>query len=376
MTREEVQVEAVEAFIKNGCKGILKIKTGIGKTRIAAMVIKKMLELNIISLLDTVSFYAEISMDKNSKRRADFLKEWELISGQNINFEFYTYQSLTKPTSKFIILDEIDYIGQEMIKPFIDYKGFVLGLTATISKNNNDGEISKASLLKKIAPVIYEYGFNQALEHNNTNAVHLYMLRHKLDDTTKNIQITKNWKGTEKEFWDYWIKVSNEQLENNTQWALSIRKYKLPKFLYSLPSKVNVAREFLDSVSNPTLGFALEIDFLKKISLYTIEDHTLDSYIDMFTKKQIKFLLSAKKLQRGYNLPEVKNIFLIGMGKNSDILEQIIGRSRLSKDKITNVVMIVTEGTYEEKWFNEITKKRQGKKIVETLLYEFKGYVK
>lgn len=374
--REQIQQEASQTWLNTGCRSILKIKTGTGKTRIACKCIILALEQGLINNGDSIDVYAEVSLGAKSKRRKDFLKEWEHenVKGYEIYFKWYTYQSKTVPTSKLIVLDEIDTVAEILVKPFENYQGMVVGLTATLSKSKRGESVSKHTLLTNLWPVSYEYDFNQALEDGLSNEVHLYKIPLKLDNKLKVIQITKGWKGTELEYWNYWKNKADEVAFISPEFSRSIKMMKLPRFLYNLPSKINIAKQFLSRAKYKTLGFAREISFLKQISMYTIEEHNYSQLVDMLDKGQINHLLSSKKVQRGENINDIKNILLIGIGKNSDTIEQLIGRSRLNQDKITNVFVFVTEGTYEEKWFDEITKKRNSSgRVVSNLNFKYKG---
>jgi len=375
--REQIQSEAVNAWLSNP-KSILKIKTGIGKTRIAAKCVIKAIETGLISELDTVCVYAEVSMDKKSRRRKSFIEDFETVNQgkYNVNFEWYTYQSQTFPTGKLIVLDEIDYVGETMIAPFENYKGYVIGLTATMSKVKRENKVSKHKLLTSLWPVVYEYDFNKALDDDLTNEVHVYKLVHKLDNQNKNCQITKSWLGTEQEFWNYWTNKAIEVAETNWEFSLSIKKTKLPRFLYNLNSKIPLAKKFLSLAKKQTICFGKEIEFLEKISNYTIKEYNYQQLVQLFEEKRINHILSSKKIQRGENIKEVENIFLISVGKNSDLIEQLIGRSRLSESRVTQVIMIVTQNTYEERWFDEIfIKRNSSNRIIKKLNYTYKGCI-
>lgn len=376
--RTQIQHEASDEWL-NHKRGICVLRTGSGKMRLLAMCLLKAIRDGLVSNKDKVMFMAEVSLDLKSRRRKDFLKDLSVVEEMlgikntcEIIFQTYQANKSISDEVKLLLLDEVDVPSTVLIKPLLEYKNYLVGVTATLKET---GEVSKKELVEQLAPVIYRYGFNQALEDGIANKVNLYRIPHELGSNSVNIWGSK-W-GTEKEYWEFWNNKAKEIAFSNPTWSLSIKKNKLPRFLFNLESKIPLVRRFLSVAKKKTIGFGKELLYLEKISRNVVTEKT---YIDLLAKLErgeITHVLSSKKIQRGENIPSIVNILLIGVGKDSDMIEQLAGRSRFEEGKETNVFVVVTKGTYEERWFEEIIKKRdKNGKVKSTLNWEFKGDLK
>lgn len=376
--RTQIQHEASNEWLSHK-RGICVLRTGSGKMRLLAMCLLKAIRDGLVSDKDKVMFMAEVSLNLKSRRRQDFLKDLvvveEMLGIKNtceIIFQTYQANKSISDEVKLLLLDEVDVPSTVLIKPLLEYKNYLVGVTATLKET---GEVSKKELVEQLAPVIYRYGFNQALEDGIANKVNLYRIPHELGSNSVNIWGSK-W-GTEKEYWEFWNNKAKEIAFSNPTWSLSIKKNKLPRFLFNLESKIPLVRRFLSVAKKKTIGFGKELLYLEKISRNVVTEKT---YIDLLAKLErgeITHVLSSKKIQRGENIPSIVNILLIGVGKDSDMIEQLAGRSRFEEGKETNVFVVVTKGTYEERWFEEIIKKRdKNGKVKSTLNWEFKGDLK
>lgn len=376
--RTQIQHEASNEWLSHK-RGICVLRTGSGKMRLLAMCLLKAIRDGLISDKDKVMFMAEVSLNLKSRRRQDFLKDLAVVEGMlgikntcEIIFQTYQANKSISDEVKLLLLDEVDVPSTVLIKPLLEYKNYLVGVTATLKET---GEVSKKELVEQLAPVIYRYGFNQALEDGIANKVNLYRIPHELGSNSVNIWGSK-W-GTEKEYWEFWNNKAKEIAFSNPTWSLSIKKNKLPRFLFNLESKIPLVRRFLSVAKKKTIGFGKELLYLEKISRNVVTEKT---YIDLLAKLErgeITHVLSSKKIQRGENIPSIVNILLIGVGKDSDMIEQLAGRSRFEEGKETNVFVVVTKGTYEERWFEEIIKKRdKNGKVKSTLNWEFKGDLK
>lgn len=380
--RTQIQQEASDTWLQKK-RGICVLRTGSGKMRLLAMCILKALRDNLLSPEDKVMFMAEVSLDSKSRRRKDFLKDLEVVEEMlgiknTCEIVFQTYQAKKEIPEdiKLLLLDECDVPSTILIQPLLKYEGMVVGVTATLKEEKKENALSKRELLEQIAPVVYRYTFNDALKDGVANKVNLYKIPHKLSKTNS-INIWGNRYGSEFEYWDFWNKKASEVAFSNPGWSLSIKKTKLPRFLFNLESKIPVVVRFLTAAKKKTIGFGKELEFLKRISSNVVTEKNYVELLSQLETGAIKHVLSAKKIQRGENIPAITNILLIGVGKDSDGIEQIVGRSRFEEGKETNVFMIVTEGTYEERWFQEMTKKRnKSGKVKLTLNWEYKGELK
>ena len=345
----------------------------MGKMRTAVYCILEAYKRGKLKDGDCIQFYAEVSVDAKSGRRRDFLKDFETVCelegiSPSFDFSFHTYQSQTIPRCTMAIFDEIDAVGETLIQSLL--KGtmdLMVALTATISENSQPGVVTKHELLMGLAPVSFSYGYNEALRDGLTNQVFVYKVMNTLEDRLKEVNVTKKWVDTELKYWEFWTNKADEIKVEDPERTKRIRMFQMPRFLYTLPSKVRLVKKIIESTKGRTIIFGSTLEFLEKITPYVIKDD--NTYLDDFREGRINIVASAKKIRRGENLPGVVNIIVVGIGKNSDIIEQLIGRSRINEGGKTNLLFLVTSGTYEERWFNEIFVKKSKGRIKERLKF-------
>jgi superfamily II DNA or RNA helicase len=362
--RNEIQKEALKAWIKAGKKGTLEISTGVGKTKIsldAAKLFPK--NAKILFLAETTQREQDLREDQKKFR----CKSW--------NIQFMCYQSAYKLKDTkwdLVIADEI-HEGLTLIRSkfFFNNKiGAIIGLSATVDKyapiDRSDPEcmINKGDLLKDIAPVCYKYTLNDSIENETTRDLEVYIIHHSLDRTAKNIQggnKKTTFMTTEYSSYQYLDERFRKAMflpQSQKSWAIPLWARKRADLLYSLPSKVKAIHKLLGALNLKTIVFGNHIDSLLEITPFTVSSRNKDAENDQirsdFDSDKIKTIGSFKMLKQGANLKDLDACVIHSYySKELDIIQRL-GRLRY-KDKKGYVFIFVTTGTQETVWFKKMT---------------------
>lgn len=370
MTRDDIQHQAKEAWVKNNKKGTLELATGTGKT-IAA--------LHCLYTMPKKDGTVHLFLAETVERKQDVLediKKFNLLFNVNVledyRLLFRTYQAAYKYTDYefgLIIADEIHFaLSPEYSKLFTNNKiQAVVGLSATIdraTKYEVDGKVfTKGDLLDKIAPVCFTYTLADAKNDGIGRVLDVYIVASTLDSVNKNIpagSMKKRFFQTEEAAYTYWDLehkkswfIEDEEMKNM---KIRITATKRSNILFNLPSKIAIVHKLLSIISGKTIVFGNSLDSLLKVTKNTVssrysEDKNKAIRKD-FDEGKINIIGSFKKLLQGANLRNLDNVIVMSYySKEKDIIQRL-GRMRKNGEKVGSAFILLTLGTQEEVWFS------------------------
>ena len=419
MIQDDIQNEAVDAWEAAGYVGTLNLGVGAGKTFCFFKSLYRLQDAGLLTSDDPVVFKAERSnrWENTVIPEAD---KFESIFGKNpvkdFKIEFYTYQANVKTYAKFTAYDEIhDLWTASRFLQGIDPFNYKLGLTGTPNENSYvfpdkavpglhmtqeqldklevNTQATKGDMFKMFCPIVYTKTEEELIDLEVLSPFETVIIWHTLDKTRKNCAITKTWKVTED---DWWIKrktyadklfeeayslvairkegMTDSQFESEKEMiekkkkslmfqATLIKRSKMSKFLYNLPSKLNVTRKLLNLIDTPTILFSVEKELLWELTENVVDDKKdAVRLVTQFNNGEIDVIATSKALQQGVTLKGLQNIILVTFQSSSGQLIQTIGRViRRVEGKIGRVYIIVARDTYEEKWLVEMQKVKDSK---------------
>lgn len=402
MIQDQIQDEAVQAWFDAGCIGTLNLGVGCGKTFCFFKSLYKLLNEGLLTSEDLVVFKAERSnrWENTVIPEAD---KFESIFGKNpvrdFNIEFYTYQSNSNKAGVFDCYDEVHEIGSagrytQLTESSAKFK---LGLTGTpneslyifpdkaipklfmtreeLENKSITDQTTKGNMYQLFCPIVYTKTEEELIDLEVLSPFETIIIWHDLDKTKKNCQITPSWKVSEYEWWtkqkEYVAKlfVQSYQVEDQnlkkslTFRATNIIRSKMSKFLYNLQSKVEISNQVIALLNTPTIIFGVEKEPLWNLTSNVVDDKKdAVRLVKDFNEGRIDMIATTKALQQGVTLKGLENILLHSFQSSSGQLIQTIGRViRKVEGKIGRVYIIVTRGTYEEKWLVEMCKVKDSK---------------
>ncbi len=379
--QNNIQKQAVKAWINSNKCGTLEVSTGTGKTFMFLHCLYTMPRNDDVHI-----FLAEV-VDRRNDLFADIEKFNSIFKVDVFNdydLRFQCYQTVYKWNNcKFglVCADEIhNGLSPEYSKFFLnnDYDA-IIGLSATIDRNTKyevDGKIfTKGELLDNIAPVCFKYTLAQAKEDGVGRQLNVYVIKQNLDSKNKTIKagsIKKPFYQTEKSAYEYWDK------EHKRSWFIEdlelkdikirITATKRSNLLFNLPSKIETIKKLLPYIKGKTILFSNSLDSLLKITPNVVSSRNTEdqnkAIRDNFDKDVIQLIGSFKKLKQGANLNNLDNCIIMSYYSTDLDLIQRAGRLRKNGDKIGNVFILLTNDTQEVVWFNKIIENLQDFNII------------
>lgn len=370
--RNEIQQEAVKAWLSANKKGTFEIGTGVGKTISALHCLNSMPKNDgkvHVFLAETTEREKDLMNDIQKYKQlfnVDILKEY--------NLKFLTYQAAYRLQGYelgLVIADEIHFaLSPEYFKFFKhnQYEAIVC-LSATIDRNVeyviNNKIVTKGDMLDSIAPVCYTYTISQAKDDGIGRDINIYVVYSDLNDTTKNIKAGSQKRPffqTEKQSYAYWDKEHTKSwfIEDAEMKTLKIRitANKRSKLLFELPHKVENAKKLLNVIQGKTLIFGNNLDSLLKVTNNVVSsrnDESRNNAIrEHFEHGRIKTIGSFKQLLQGANIKELDNLIIMSYYSKSKDLVQRLGRLRKNQEKAGSAFIFVTRNTQEEVWFSKM----------------------
>jgi superfamily II DNA or RNA helicase len=382
--KEVIQQQAFEAWLANGKIGTVEQATGTGKTFVAFKAILSMPKgSNILFLAETVVRQNTVLLDAQQ-----YLKFYGVNPLKGYNFKFAVYQGAYKynlldylpnatEDNTIIIFDEIHdilsseryrFVQQSLLDTPIS-KIARLGLSATIDRRTiydiQGVETTKFDLLKLFCPIVYTYSLQESMDNKTTRDIKFFVLKHKLNSLLKTIHVktaAHDFYTTEEASYAnldkavrtaMFAKYPTAIAKTNRIIQIATRR---ARFLYSLPSKVLVCKNLIQDLPGRTLIFGQDSATLLDICPTSIVSENKNYIKDLadFKSGKINITGSNRILKQGENIPNLDNIILLAYYSKTKDFVQMVGRLRQDQ-AVGNVIIFVTSGTQEEKWFESMT---------------------
>lgn len=407
--KNEIQDSAVATWKAAGCKGTCEIITGFGKT---------FLFLKALSTFpkyqnDTFHVFLAEQIDRKKDLDVDIKKFNEIFDRdilKEYNLQFNTYQSARNWSGYslgLVCCDEVhEVMSRENCKFFLNntYEA-ILGLTAkfdgsqsyNITSNNmlqkKFGKIiiTKQELLNAFCPIVFSYNITQGQKEGTARKLNIFIIEHALNSVDKNVLAGSSsrpfWQSESANYF-YLTTLYNNAINlvpkadedlikftNRQNLAIMMAINKRKKFLHTLPSKRNICRELVNSLTGQTVLFGNELLELEKITPNVVSSKKTDEennrIRDLFDEGVIKLIGSFKKLKQGANLSQLDNCIMHSYyGIELDFIQRV-GRLRENSGKDGNVFIVVAKNTQEEVWLNAMLENSGGFNIQRMNIHKF-----
>jgi superfamily II DNA or RNA helicase len=388
--KEKHQLACAEAWINNGQIGTFEMATGVGKNFAALQCLiayikkekwhnKDALEVLILAEVQDreKDFFADV-------RKFDSIYKTDLF--HFVDWTFACYQSAYKWENKHFEIVIADEIHDSLTMSYSEFYrknnyGALIGLSATVDRKRVVNElaveetkakpITKGELLDDICPVIYTLNQDDAIEQGLIAPYELVVLYHQLDDKNATMLAgtkAKPFMTTEKKAYDFTDSRFKKSLflpqAAGRKFQISLWSRKRAGILYDLPSKIPVFKA-LEALPDRKIIFGNSLDALLQISDNVVSSRNTEKKNELirskFEKSKINTICSFKKLKQGANLPDIKLALVHSYYSVEKDYIQRLGRVlRLDGTKTAKAVFIVTIGTKEQDWFDNMTANIKG----------------
>lgn len=404
MSREEIQKEALDAWIGNDCNGALILGTGVGKTKIAIDAIR----YHIINYHPEGQWNGDVRILwlTNSERlrdidtRADFEK-WEAEDLlQYVEFQcIQTAYKYNQTKWDLVVADEGDFmLTEEYFKFFTNNSYFqLLFLTATVDK-------TKQEMLDSLCKTVYTYTTTQAQDDGILNKSTITFAKYMLDDKDKYIPTKGKNKSvfyqtenecysylekrciaellkynTTKSLYDGAVLVSNQsdiiRFEKQLKTCQATHKFwttKRANFLWELKKSVRVAQVMIlstikENKTNKCLVFSKRTEQVEKIVkvTYHAKNKKDNTALEDLSSSKTRVVGVVQAVNRGVNINGLTHLIFESYDGSSTSFQQRHGRgTRLGVDDVMNAYILVpyykdkdgkVKPTQAYKWAKDMT---------------------
>jgi len=363
---KEDQIDAVNAWIDNDCRGTIVYSTGTGKTEIAFECAKRVASSyhsssstttsNILLLVPRI-----ILIEQNIRRLVAYGIPKDKIGAyfgerkQIREITIGTYQSIIRNLdiirrSNMVIFDEIHLI-RDTAKIFSkifdvvieDHKKALLGLTATLDEK----DLSKYNTILTLLPPVKRYPIKNAVDDKRLAKPIVIPLKVNLTEKEQNDydtysakikRISNRFKKYDAESMTRLLRKGGFVSGMAKAWFLNIRKRKLllscaeNKLLSALNlitkkfpnEKIMIFSETIDSISK--LRDMLELEGTKAMIIDSNTNSRKRQLILNQWGREFYPLLSVHTLEIGFDIPQVRIEIILATTSNMNQVIQRIGR--------------------------------------------------
>ena len=404
MTKDEIQLQALNSWIDKGCQGVVVMTMGSGKSRVGIEAIKKTnpKKVLITSPRTNLKESWKKELSKWGIHNWDTFgegNEYDIQCGDRINIDIINIQTCYKWHREvinqydFIIIDEVHLcISPEfssLIVKALQLNKKILGLTGT--PNKSDG--FKSQFYNTKLPIVFEY-YDSAEDGLINKTIH-YIFRYDLTDDFK-VKVgtkTKTWTKGELSQYNYlseryekakrnmaylgaddffktsieWMKGKDsngvtypkEYTDAGRGFFNAIRYRK--EFLWNLESSKYYAKRFKDIIlsneSNKILVFCALTQQANKMCRYSIHSNKSEEFnskaLQDFNEGNIREVSSCDMLTLGLNLKNAKYAIMESFNGSQVSASQRAGRlNRLDTNDLGICIWIVPKDTQAETWLD------------------------
>jgi len=374
-----VQERAIKAWIEVGCRGTFEGATGVGKSRVGILAIKRQLEKDPQSLVYIV-------VPTTTLRDDDWPKEFEKWNCDHLvqKVKIVCYKSLLKEKPKkdvdLLVLDEVHHMTLENSLFFSDTNPWkiidVLGLTAVLPSRFQAEDIDKRLRIDRLCPSCFKVTLEQGIQLQLVADFEVKVMKFKLNATEKYISAgtkTNPFMTTELANYTYLTKMMQKMAMAKRDGAKFAWIGKRTRFLSNLRSKTWLAYECIHHMITPdkrTLVFCGSIEQSEAIcGKQVYHSKSGDDQLIRFQNKEINYLGVVNAVNEGKNIEDLDQILVIQLNSNELHIIQRIGRTiRFRPNHKALVVVLVAEGTADEKWYKEAFANFDKSRITEYLV--------
>ena len=392
------QIDAVNAWIDNDCRGTIVYSTGTGKTEIAFECAKRVASLySSFSSITTMNILLMVPriilIEQNIRRLVAYGIPKEKIGAyfgerkQIKEITIGTYQSIIRNLdiirrSNMVIFDEIHLI-RDTAKIFSrifdvvieDHKKAILGLTATLDEKDH----AKYNTILTLLPPVKQYPIKNAVDDKRLAKPIVIPLKINLTEKEQNDydtysakikKISNRFKKYDAESMTGLLRKGGFVSGMAKAWFLNIRKRKLllscaeNKLLSALNlitkkfpnEKIMIFSETIDSISK--LRDMLELEGTKAMIIDSNTNSRKRQSILNQWGREFYPLLSVHTLEIGFDIPQVRIEIILATTSNMNQVIQRIGRViRKQEGKDLALIYVIYVSDTKDDKIHDIVKK-------------------
>jgi superfamily II DNA or RNA helicase len=343
--KTKIQNKAIDIWfkIKRAC---LVMCTGSGKSKVGVDIITSGYYKNPLIVVPTEKLRDDRWPEEFAKwgHKSDWVDRECYASLHKIDLNKYD----------LIVFDEAHNLTPLNSQNFDNYKGDILGLTATPPRDEKKKEI-----FKKYIPIVFEYHLDEAVKDGVVAPYKINVVQFNLESKVKTIRIkTKKYDfmSTERQSYESLSrKIDQIIFAGKDSKFMALARM---RFLYNLETKVKYGIKILNKYmkNDRSIIFAGSIKQAEKLCKHTFHSKTTDESYKLFKSGKINKIGTVNKLNEGADLEGLDSALILATNSNPITLIQRIGRIVRIRDNHQAIIWILcARNTQEEKWISKAT---------------------
>lgn len=344
--REIIQDTASRKLQENNYRGVINVCPRVGKSKIILDSLRHKQSKILVSvpLNDIIdSWKAEI------QKWGGGSNTFKIVNKRNLNDEDLKW-------ADHVVCDEIHDLSDNQRQTLAPYSDKIIGLSGSIN------EFTELNLYSSFGLVpIYTYTIEQGIKDGIISNFEIKVVTCQLSMTDKVTVTTKQKKYSQTEHQRYisltalYEQARRAAWENprKNNWKMACAG-KRSNFLYTCPSKVNIAKKIVDSVDR-CLIFTTRISVARKLA----DAHTSKDFgnYERFVNGEIDKLAVAQKLSMGVTIPNLKiGVFHQIQSNNESAVQKVLRMCNLEDDRVAQIYICMYTNTVDEMWVRKALK--------------------
>lgn len=364
--REQIQTEASNILINNNFNNvILNISPRVGKSKIVIDAINNntLIPINKI-LITTPRKILKSVWEKQFKlwSKVDLSSIPIICNASLKNISFNN-------TYDLLIIDEVHCLSEKQME-YINASNFKykIGITGSLS---NDTKKQLKDVLNM--DVLYKYSLDEAINDKIISDYRINIVYCHLDNVIKKDFIRNNKVIKDTELGEYnsltnkfnQLKFLSLQNPNYNFAKMSVAR-KRADLIYSSQTKLDKAKEIVDSIPNKTLIFTTRTDSADYLCNHSYHyKSSEEAILNNFYKTKIKKLSVCNLGDMGLTFPYLKNIVIHQLQSNDETaIQKILRACNFDGNQIANIYITVFKDTVDEDWLKKALKQFNQSKII------------
>lgn len=369
MDKNVLQSEILERLPPNP-HGILNLSMRIGKTKIILDLIQRDKPLSVLWVTVSTELRDKGIPDEFRKwGREEDLKKTTIICWASLHMEAGNYD--------LIVLDEVQKITLANAKSLfkISYKNIV-GMTGTLPKDEDKKHILQSLGLGVLETV----GLEKAIDLNVVSDYNLYVIEVELEEVEKNVvggTKLKPFMTTERAKYNF-LCGQIDQYKNRGQSVPFYLTMNRARYIYTLPSKVNFAKELLNTLQGRKIIFSGSTKMADDLhpNSYHSKKKDKEESLTLFEKEVENTLSCVNSGGIGKTFYNIDHLIVtsVNSNQNGDVTQKV-GRALVPRDCCTpNIILLVAKDTQDEVWVSKVLKDFDITKVKKLTIHDYRKY--
>ena len=345
--REEIQMQAVNAIIKNKFHGIVDVAPRVGKTKLAIDALKTIMnkKILVIAPFNPILDSWKLELKKWYKNYKDI----DIINQRSLsNIDINSYD--------LIVADECHTLSELQLMILKLSEKPILGLTGSLG--NNSKKILKLNLMLK---PIFTYSIEEAITDKIISNYKLNIHYVNLDNIKSNVEygtIKKPLKGTEAEAYKWFtgqferfkvLGYGNAGMEN----IKYLYAGKRATLLYTSKSKFNKAKELITK-SKICLVFTTRTTIADKLCPNSYHSKSEEDSLEDFAKGTTKKLAVCNMVSMGVTIKGLKHIIGHQIQSSEEMaIQKFLRAMNFEGEETALIELVVVKDTQDEIWVDK-----------------------